>query len=94
MVKSKVGEVTLTQKIINDIGLLLANEGSKPVLLRILATLEGELKEKSSKTAGAFVLNNDQVTRGIALKLQGQQEIIRDIILILNNYHTVKTRHK
>lgn len=94
MVKNKIGGAVLTSDLFDKYRSVFIKGNSQTELINFLESLKEELEEKSVSTAKAFVQNNDQVTRGLALSIQGQCELVKDMLFIVENQHIIETRHK
>lgn len=85
MAKNRLGYLALTGEQERIVVGLCNNPATTEQFVRLLSEVRQSVAVEQAKSAQAFLVNNDPVTRGLALQMKGQMTTLDELITVIRN---------
>lgn len=85
MAKNKLGYLVLSDEQERTLVGFFHNPASTELFVRLLDEVKRSLVAEQSKSAQAFLMNSDPITRALALQQKGQITMLDELVSVIKN---------
>lgn len=85
MAKSRLGYLALSDEQERVLVGVCNNPTNTEMFVRLLGEVKQSVAVEQAKSAQAYLINNDQTTRALALQLKGQMVMIDELVSAIKN---------